>query len=67
MENFLWCRFSGHGKKLAHVVCQHMSQIDVTKTLRPIEAVILFLPMILNTDLCKKCDCKDLDFEKGWS
>ena len=29
-------------KKILHVACHILSQIDVTKTLRPIQAVIIF-------------------------
>ena len=39
--------------KISHVVGHILSQIDVTKTLRPIQAVIICIPMILNTVLQK--------------
>ena len=37
--------------KILHVVCCNLSQTDVTKTVRPIYAVVIFLPIILNTDV----------------
>ena len=39
--------------KILHVVCHNLSQSDVTKTLRPVQAVVIVLPMILNTDLLR--------------
>ena len=37
--------------KILHVVCLNPSQIDITKTLQPFQAVIICLPVILNTVL----------------
>ena len=37
--------------KLTHVSCHTLSQIGVIKKLLPFQAVIIFLLMILNTDL----------------
>ena len=37
--------------KIMHVACQNISQIDITKMLCLFQAVIICLPMILNTDI----------------
>ena len=38
--------------KILHAACHNLSQTDVTKILRPFQAEIIILPMILNTVIC---------------
>ena len=40
--------------KILHVACHNPSQIDVTKTLRPFQTVIMALTFFLNLKYCYK-------------